>query len=203
MVALDKNTFSQLLKNPKKITLEQSLSVKKIINQYPFFQIARIIEIIGLKKHDHLKFNNALKSCAIYSTDRSVLYDIIEKKIRKNNLLVENVKILSSEKTKNSFIDWLSISKSVSENTNNTLISNFLKTNPKISANGKKSNKDLASDFKIRKKEYMTETLAKVYFKQEKYNEAIKAYEILCLKYPKKISLFADQIKTIKNSLTK
>ena len=83
MVALDKNTFSQLLKNPKKITLEQSLSVKKIINQYPFFQIARIIEIIGLKKHDHLKFNNALKSCAIYSTDRSVLYDIIEKKIRK------------------------------------------------------------------------------------------------------------------------
>ena len=35
---------------------------------------------------------------------------------------------------------------------------------------------------------------------QNKYNEAIKAYEILCLKYPKKISLFADQIKTIKNS---
>jgi len=46
----------------------------------------------------------------------------------------------------------------------------------------------------------MTETLAKVYFKQKKYSEAIKAYEILCLKYPEKISLFADQIKTIKNS---
>ena len=49
----------------------------------------------------------------------------------------------------------------------------------------------------------MTETLAKIYFEQKKFNEAIKAYEILCLKYPEKISLFADQIKIIKNSLKK
>jgi len=201
MVALDKKIFSHLLKNPKEITLDQSLSLKKLIKQYPFFQIARIIEIIGLKKHDHLNFNKVLKNCAIYSADRSILYDIIEnQEIKKNNITVKNIKILSSEKTKNSFIDWLNISKPVSENTNNTLITNFLKTNPKISSEKVKTNKNLADDFKLSKKEYMTETLAKVYFKQEKYNEAIKAYEILCLKYPEKISLFADQIKTIKNS---
>ena len=204
MVALDKKIFSHLLKNPEKITLDQSLSLKKLIKQYPFFQIARIIEIIGLKKHDHLNFNKVLKNCAIYSADRTILYDIIEnQEIKKNNITVKNIKILSSEKTKNSFIDWLNISKPVSENTNNTLITNFLKTNPKISSEKVKINKNLADDFKLSKKEYMTETLAKVYFKQEKYNEAIKAYEILCLKYPEKISLFADQIKTIKNSLIK
>jgi len=204
MVALDKKIFSHLLKNPKEITLDQSLSLKKLIKQYPFFQIARIIEIIGLKKHDHLNFNKVLKNCAIYSADRSILYDIIEnQEIKKNNITVKNIKILSSEKTKNSFIDWLNISKPVSENTNNTLITNFLKTNPKISSEKVKTNKNLADDFKLSKKEYMTETLAKVYFKQEKYNEAIKAYEILCLKYPEKISLFADQIKIIKNSLIK
>ena len=204
MVALDKKIFSHLLKNPEKITLDQSLSLKKLIKQYPFFQIARIIEIIGLKKHDHLNFNKVLKNCAIYSADRGILYDIIEnQEIKKNNITVKNIKILSSEKTKNSFIDWLNISKPVSENTNNTLITNFLKTNPKISSEKVKINKNLADDFKLSKKEYMTETLAKVYFKQEKYNEAIKAYEILCLKYPEKISLFADQIKTIKNSLIK
>ena len=49
----------------------------------------------------------------------------------------------------------------------------------------------------------MTETLAKLYFEQKKFKEAIKAYEILSLKYPEKISLFADQIKTIKSSLKK
>ena len=47
----------------------------------------------------------------------------------------------------------------------------------------------------------MTETLAKLYFEQNKFKDAIKAYEILCLKYPEKISLFADQINAIKNSL--
>ena len=204
MVILDKKKFSQLLKNPREITLEESLSIKKIIKQYPFFQTARIIELIGLKKYDHLSFNKALKNCAIYSTNRSILYDIIE--CQENNInshKIENIKILSSEKTKNSFIDWLNISKPVSENINESLISNFLKINPKISSNKIKSNENLANDFKLSKKEYMTETLAKVYFKQKKYSEAIKAYEILCLKYPEKISLFADQIKTIKNSLIK
>jgi hypothetical protein len=141
MVMLDKKTFSQLLKNPREITLEESLSIKKITKQYPFFQTARIMELIGLKKHDYLSFNKALKNCAIYTTNRSVLYDMIEH--QENNInspKTESIKILSSEKTKNSFIDWLNISKPVSKNINESLISDFLKINPKISSNKTKSN---------------------------------------------------------------
>ncbi len=44
----------------------------------------------------------------------------------------------------------------------------------------------------------VTETLAKVYLKQQHYQRAIKAYEILKLKYPEKSALFADQISEIK-----
>jgi hypothetical protein len=44
----------------------------------------------------------------------------------------------------------------------------------------------------------MTETLAKVYLQQKKYDNAIKAYEILSLKYPEKSGFFADRIKAIK-----
>ena len=207
MVTLNKNSFSDLVKNPKKITLDESISIKKIIKQYPYFQIARIIELIGLKKHNSLRFNKVLRDCAIYSTDRSVLYDIIEREeIDLNSNSYDTINVLSSEKTKNSFIEWLKITKPVlkkTKNNNETLISNFLKINHKISPNTSKSNDNLANDFKLSKKEYMTETLAKIYFEQKKFNEAIKAYEILCLKYPEKISLFADQIKIIKNSLKK
>lgn len=207
MVTLNKNNFSDLVKNPKKITLDESISIKKIIKQYPYFQIARIIELIGLKKHNSLRFNKVLRDCAIYSTDRSVLYDIIEREeIDLNSKSYDTINVLSSEKTKNSFIEWLKITKPVLKkikNNNETLISNFLKINHKISPNTSKSNDNLANDFKLSKKEYMTETLAKIYFEQKKFNEAIKAYEILCLKYPEKISLFADQIKIIKNSLKK
>ena len=207
MITLNKNSFSDLVKNPKKITLDESISIKKIIKQYPYFQIARIIELIGLKKHNSIRFNKVLRDCAIYSTDRSVLYDIIEhEEIDLNSKSYDTINILSSEKTKNSFIEWLKITKPVlkkTKNNNETLISNFLKINHKISPNTSKSNDNLANDFKLSKKEYMTETLAKIYFEQKKFNEAIKAYEILCLKYPEKISLFADQIKIIKNSLKK
>jgi len=43
----------------------------------------------------------------------------------------------------------------------------------------------------------MTETLAKVYLEQKKYENAIQAYRILSLKYPEKSGFFADQIKRI------
>jgi len=133
MVTLNKNSFSDLVKNPKKITLDESISIKKIIKQYPYFQIARIIELIGLKKHNSLRFNKVLRDCAIYSTDRSVLYDIIEhEEIDLNSKSYDTINILSSEKTKNSFIEWLKITKPVlkkTKNNNETLISNFLKIN--------------------------------------------------------------------------
>ena len=44
----------------------------------------------------------------------------------------------------------------------------------------------------------MTETLAKVFVKQQKYTKALQAYQILGLKYPEKNSFFVDQIKEIK-----
>ncbi len=44
----------------------------------------------------------------------------------------------------------------------------------------------------------MTETLARVYLEQKKYQRAIQAYEILILKYPEKSSFFAARISDIK-----
>ena len=202
MVNLNKENFNNLVKNPNDINLDQSIAIKKIIKKYPYFQTARIIELIGLKKFNNIRFNNALKTSSIYSTDRSVLYEIIElEKISSN----ESLPILSLEKTKNSFIKWLKVSKQVSnpKSSQNSLIESFLSVNPKIDPYKKISNTDLSAGFALNKKEYMTETLAKIYFDQNKFEEAIKAYEILCLKYPEKISLFADQIKTIKSSLKK
>lgn len=43
----------------------------------------------------------------------------------------------------------------------------------------------------------LTETLARIFIKQERYEQAIAVYEKLCLKYPKKNSYFAEQIKKI------
>ena len=79
------------------------------------------------------------------------------------------------------------------------LIDKFIETNPKIPTikQGTVSN----TNFDLNKEDHsmlMTETLAKVYLEQKKYQKAIQAYEILILKYPEKITFFADRISDIK-----
>ena len=61
--------------------------------------------------------------------------------------------------------------------------------------------KDKIKSKKIKKQDYMTETLAELYIEQKKFKEALKAYEILSLKYPEKISLFANQIIFLKKKI--
>lgn len=123
-----------------------------------------------------------------------------------------------AENEKHSFQEWLKLSRiqpiirneEVVEQPKNTiidevkrkkeaLINKFIATSPKIAPvkNGTPSpayfdiNKDDNSSL-------MTETLAKVYLEQKKYQKAIQAYEILILKYPEKSSFFADRISDIK-----
>jgi len=42
---------------------------------------------------------------------------------------------------------------------------------------------------------YFTETLAKIYVKQQRYSKALEIIRRLNLKYPKKNAYFADQIR--------
>lgn len=53
----------------------------------------------------------------------------------------------------------------------------------------------------IKEKAFLTESLAKVYIKQHKYEQALAIIRELNLKYPKKNSYFADQIRFLETIL--
>ncbi|MEQ6125204.1 hypothetical protein AAON49_13435 [Pseudotenacibaculum sp. MALMAid0570] len=78
------------------------------------------------------------------------------------------------------------------------LIDRFIENNPKINPVDKGEKVDIDIPKNKVDKSLMTETLAKVYLEQKKFSKAIKAYEILSLKYPEKSGFFADQIKRIR-----
>ena len=121
-----------------------------------------------------------------------------------------------STNEKHSFQEWLQLSRiqpiaREKENANSTaplnetqkkklaIIDKFIETNPKIPA--VKQEQSTTVSFDLNKEDrsmLMTETLAKVYLEQKKYQKAIQAYEILILKYPEKITFFADRISDIK-----
>ncbi|QOD59346.1 hypothetical protein H9I45_08140 [Polaribacter haliotis] len=77
------------------------------------------------------------------------------------------------------------------------LIEKFIQNNPKIEPLPKDKKFVVPVDKNEQDAALMTETLAKVYLEQKKYNNAIQAYRILSLKYPEKSGFFADQIKRI------
>jgi hypothetical protein len=81
---------------------------------------------------------------------------------------------------------------------NSSIIDRFIKKNPKISRVEKHAETPVKTTENNSDSHVMTETLAKVYLEQKKFENAIKAYEILSLKYPEKSGFFADQIKRIR-----
>jgi tetratricopeptide (TPR) repeat protein len=81
----------------------------------------------------------------------------------------------------------------------NELIDKFIEASPKIPPIKKEAEPKVFLEPSSKNNSYlMTETLARVYLEQNKYDKAIQAYEILILKYPEKSSFFANRISDIK-----
>ena len=275
--------YLSLINNPNAINDKQTLSLEKIVAEFPYFQSARALRLKGLYNQDSFRYNFDLKNTAAHTTDRSVLFDFIisdtftrihknlyqEKLAEINEIFVEATELIfkeerieskinpleqsiltsikeatSTEKTeiptqqveiseekleigkplvfsineKYSFQEWLQISKihpidranlpinneensfvDLEKQKKNELIDKFIEASPKIPPIKKDTETKAFLEPSQEDNSYlMTETLARVYLEQNKYQKAIQAYEILILKYPEKSSFFANRISDIK-----
>ena len=239
---LEKNTFLEILKNKKNLTQENTLDLKSIVSEYPFFQPARALYLKALKNEDSFKYNKELKQTAAYTTDRTILFEFItskefnqSKNIVQNTFIKEDIiekktDVLSTELKENSskkeiketleigkpiaftsseqysFHQWLQLAskkpikrvKQVEKpDEKEEIINQFIENNPKIEPLPKDKIVTVTIPQVQQDAMLMTETLAKVYLEQKKYESAIQAYRILSLKYPEKSGFFADQIKKV------
>ena len=275
--------YLSLINNPNAINEKQTLSLEKIVAEFPYFQSARALRLKGLYNQDSFRYNFDLKNTAAHTTDRSVLFDFIisdtftrihknlyqEKLAEINEIFVEATELIFKEEKieskinpleqsiltsikeatsiekreiptqkeetseekleigkplvfsineKYSFQEWLQISKihpidranlSINNEENsffdlekqkkNELIDKFIEASPKIPPIKKDAETKVFLEPSQEDNSYlMTETLARVYLEQNKYQKAIQAYEILILKYPEKSSFFANRISDIK-----
>ena len=69
--------YTHLLNKPDAINFQQVISLEKILADFPYFQSARSLHLKGLYKQDSFKYNQNLKITAAFTTDRTVLFDLI------------------------------------------------------------------------------------------------------------------------------
>ncbi len=202
-----------LIENPDNILKGEIIYLDELISKYPYFQTSYLIQTKALLNFNSIRYNNFLKKTAAYCIDRKTLFNLItSKKIQKNhsndvNAFDELKKQSSLTQVKieesYSFSEWLSLHnlKKIKrkKTIDNTLINEFLNKNEIKKITNKKffTANNAAKESLIENEELVTPTLAKVYFEQQHYEKAINAYKKLILKYPKKSTFFAAQIKLI------
>ena len=152
----------------EKVSIKEQAEIVKIEEE---LQLGKPLEF---DKNDSFSFNEWLT----LSPKKEIVRDEKLKKEIKNTS--------STKKNKNKSLD-----KQVN------LIESFIAKKPKIKADKNQEIKDIAVDSVEENTHLMTETLAKVYLEQKKYDKAKQAFSILSLKYPEKSSFFADKIKSI------
>lgn len=202
---------------PKKETLEPKLTstaIKSLLQSITIHENQQLYQPV---------IEKAVSDTPTTQENKAILTsEIVEQTKTEITLLEEKLEIgaplIFDDKEKMSFAEWLQLSKIkpidrekysiLTESKQNAdiekqkkieLIDKFIETNPKIVPTKKPTVIPLNIDTSVQENSsLMTETLAKIYLEQKKYQKAIQAYEILILKYPEKSSFFADQISDIK-----
>ncbi|MFH6970602.1 tetratricopeptide repeat protein [Flavobacterium petrolei] len=187
----------------------------------------RALEILDIQVIDsEILISEEKSEVKINTLEQSILTSIkeaspIEKE--NNSIAIEEKLAIGtpldfSKKEQHSFQEWLQLSRTepikreseqpihqaapiidADKRKKTELIDKFIETSPKISPLKHGVPSTVAFDLNAADNSFlMTETLARVYLEQKKYQKAIQAYEILILKYPEKSSFFADRITDIK-----
>ncbi len=177
----------------KKLAEIEVIDSKLILNQTKtskekeYHKIEQALEVgkpLDFKKEDVYSFNQWLK----LSQDPSAFSK------KKKKTTIENIDLHQKAQEHSLGKEKKSIKKI---NKKLDLIERFLEKKPKIKPVKKTATVDIAKDSVQDNTSLMTETLARVYVEQKKYDKAIQAFRILSLKYPEKSSFFADRIKAV------
>ncbi|MBN1925213.1 MAG: hypothetical protein JW798_05195 [Prolixibacteraceae bacterium] len=209
------------LNKPEQLDESTLGELHEAIGHYPYFPVLRMLYLKNLLNIKSYKFETELAGHAIFIPDRRVLYSFLNRKPGDN----KEFELLPYDKE--AFARFFELSSGTATggvpfdmpsdyglnevDTSKTkedvdLIDRFISKNPTISHTNDKVEIEKAEEsFKSDSLDdgLITETLATIYVKQEMYEEAIRSYKKLSLKFPEKNTYFAAQIEKIKELMSK
>lgn len=196
----------QYISRPDLLGTEDASLLAEALEKHPYCHVLHLAYLKSLHNSSCFSFPRELARSAVHVPDRAALFELI------NNTgkglftaETEGKTAVSEQETPRELGDW------IKDQENGTagiegLIDRFIKTNPRIKparetpSGYNDSATEILDDeqYEAPVESLMTETLARIYTEQKKYDRAIEAYSILMLKNPKKSSFFANRIEELK-----
>ena len=181
---MNNNIITNILDSKIKITDLKVKELEKLCKIFPYCEVTKVIDLNFRKNNNDLLFEKKLTEAIIHVSDRSFLFSLLHKEKNKK-IKNKEEKRKSVVNKKLSFNEWLFGEKE------RKIFGEKERKKENLNFYNNLANNDGSDDL-------MTETLAKLYIEQKHFEQAIRAYEILCLKYPKKSSFFVREIEKIK-----
>lgn len=195
------NDIIQWIQHPELLNTATLYELRTMVARYPAFQSLRLLFLKNLYLLHDETFGNELRKSVLYVADRRALFYFIEGELSAMKPLKEVKPVVTQEKEEPTVDRTLSLINSfLMERPDEQSFgdepalapdtSGYVLTEDNISDGGQEEK--VAEDFDDG---YFTETLAKIYLKQHRYDKALEIIRKLYLKYPKKNIYFADQIR--------
>jgi len=200
----------QWIADPSLLNKETLAELKQLTVEFPYFHAVRMLYLKNLAVLNDVRLDKELKRMAVFIPDRRKLFRLIDSRLARSKKkpaahssipvvaadyagwLEQNAMDLPVEDGQKTVLDSI-IENIESENSQKARMTGE-KNTLKDAENADKSETD-AADRKTLDDSYFTETLARVYISQKKYDKALEIIRVLSLKYPEKNIYFADQIR--------
>lgn len=106
---MNKQLLYYYINNPKELNETSLFDIQQLVDEYPFFQTARLLLLKNLHQLDHIRFEPELKKSAMYVSDRTRLFDLIHniypEVVSKPELFIHEAEEPEVNKEKTSSID--------------------------------------------------------------------------------------------------
>ena len=216
MIFMDGNALKMLMENHDMLDAKTLHELSETVERYPYFNAARLLYLINLYKLNDIRLAKELKKAALCFSDRSILFRLtdaghfeqkpqeltteLKQKDRTISLIDSFLSSQPASAAEGKDIDVSTdyISYMLKEEKGEMDDSSHQNMITELLQKRKSEDSDKATDDtpqQTSEDSYFTETLAKIYIKQQRYDKALEIIKKLSLKFPKKNTYFADQIR--------
>ncbi len=77
-MSITRDQLIQFIEKPCLLKEQTIGELKEIVDEFPFFQSAQLLYTYNLYSQANFRYAGYLKTCSIYSTDRTVLYQLLQ-----------------------------------------------------------------------------------------------------------------------------